>query len=216
MEQWKQHNLIGYMVSNLGRIKSNTKFGEKLIDRERYHMYDRCNKKRVCVKRVTLLKEYWCYEFIKYLDDDEECKEIKNKKGYFITTKGRVWSSRGQCFMKITDSPVHYYHSIGITGTTYMIHQLVGRTFLEDYREGLCILHRDESLPYPEIDFVENLWVGSQNDNMKDCRKKNRLYIKLTPIDIHMIKLISPSYTQKQLGKMYGVHRSTIIKYITS
>jgi len=26
-------------------------------------------------------------------EDDEECKELKDYPGYFITTKGRVWSS---------------------------------------------------------------------------------------------------------------------------
>ena len=45
---------------------------------------------------------------------------------------------------------------------------------MPEYEEGMLILHKDEALPFPEINYVENLWCGTQSDNRKDCVKKGR------------------------------------------
>ena len=54
------------------------------------------------------------------------------------------------------------------------IHTLVGRHFCEDYKQGLFILHKDETLPYPQINYLPNLFVGTQKDNVDDKFAKGR------------------------------------------
>jgi hypothetical protein len=115
------------------------------------------------------------YDFIQYLDDNEECKELKDYPGYFITTKGRVWSTirkTGKWLSLYKQDK--YYYGVTVAGGNKLIHQLVGRNFLPEYKQGLCILHKDESLPYPEINYIENLYVGTKKDNTIDRNLKNR------------------------------------------
>jgi hypothetical protein len=104
----------------------------------------------------------------------EECKEFR--PGYFITTKGRCYNAKKQKFMVFRldtkrgwgENDYYYRNWIGYA------HTLVGRSFLEDYEPGKFILHKDETLPYPQINYVENLWVGTNSDNMKDMWDKQR------------------------------------------
>ena len=118
------------------------------------------------------------YNFIHQLEDDEECKELKDYPGYFITTKGRVWSSvkgNGRWLRQYKQG--QYYWGVmigGRNGGNKLIHQLVGRNFLKEYKNGMHILHKDENLNYPEINFANNLYVGTQKDNIIDKNLKNR------------------------------------------
>lgn len=125
------------------------------------------------------------YEFIKYLNEGEECREILPEfPDYFITTHGRVWSNKGQRFLTGVRKEGRrggesYYYRVGMYNTLKQcryryLHTLVGRYLLPEYREGLCILHRDETLSYPEINHIDNLWVGSRSDNLRDMWSKNR------------------------------------------
>ena len=124
------------------------------------------------------------YEWIKHLKDDETAKPIKGFPGYFITDKGRVYSNHSgkflkSCLMSKTKRrPNPYTHQIklGHKVSTH-IHTLVGRHFLSDYEEGLLILHKDETLPFPETHYVENLFCGTQKDNVKDKFEKGRHHI---------------------------------------
>ena len=115
------------------------------------------------------------YEFIKYLEEGEECKELLEYPNRFITTRGRVWCNKHQKWLKqklversCGENSYYYRTWVGYT------HRLVGRYFLPEYKKGLFILHKVETLSYPEINFVENLWVGNNSDNMKDMWRKGR------------------------------------------
>jgi hypothetical protein len=185
METWRQikgYTSPKYYISNLGRVYVDGKRKQFLKPQKhkstsslQVRLFDGVNRKYKKHNIKGLMREYFKFEFIKYLDDDEECKELKDYPGYFITTKGRVWSSFTQKFKTI--HPHHrYYHQlcVGKRGNTHQIHKLVGRTFLEDYKPGLIILHKDETLPYPDIHFLNNLWVGTYQDNVDDMIQKGR------------------------------------------
>lgn len=129
------------------------------------------------VTKSELMRTYWKYDFIKYLDDDEEAKQVKGFPNYFITSKGRVWNHQEQKFQTISKAN-SYYHSVSLTESkvkhTFKIHTLVGRNFIPEYEEGLHILHKQEEMCYPDIHFVDNLWVGSVSDNAQDRENKHR------------------------------------------
>jgi len=111
------------------------------------------------------------------LQEGEVALPIEGFPEYFITNRGRVWSNMSNRWL--TPSPWRrYYYGIIMRkeGKTYArnIHRLVGTHFLPEYKEGLWILHKDETLPYPDIHFVENLWVGTSQQNVIDRDRKGR------------------------------------------
>ena len=59
-----------------------------------------------------------------------------------------------------------YYHT--------RLHTLVGRAFLSDYKQGLLVCHKDETLPPDEINRVENLFIGDHKINGLDMVSKGR------------------------------------------
>ena len=94
---------------------------------------------------------------------------------YSISNYARVWSSlRGGNLIRA------YYHHTYVhrvkLGRKYQrkLHTLVGRAHLPEYKEGLYILHKDETLSYPQIHYADNLWVGTHQDNMTDMATKGR------------------------------------------
>ena len=123
------------------------------------------------------------YAWISELEEGEEAKSITGFPDFFITTFGRVYSRKSCSFIK-AQKQGNYYHSVFLTSPTsyrrrYTIHQLVGRHFLPEWREGLHILHKDETLPYPQIHAIENLWAGTHTENVRDMWSKGRGVSKL-------------------------------------
>ena len=126
---------------------------------------------------ASLMEEAFPFHWIKELEDGEEAKPISGFPGYFITSWGRVYSLHNNKWLKLAFRPPYYYNFyLFQDGKKRKCHShtLVGRNFLPEWREGLFILHRDETLPFPEINFPENLWVGSQKDNVRDAVRKGR------------------------------------------
>ena len=161
------------------------------------------------------------YNFLQELEDQEECKELKDYPGYFITTKGRVWSSKkgnGKWLSQYKQGK--YYWGVMINGNK-LIHQLVGRNFLSEYKNGMHILHKDEDLNYPEINFLNNLYTGTQKDNIIDKNLKNRGRHGGKPhLTIEQIDEIRKMWDNTEgetinkfstkICKLYGVSRTTI------
>ena len=161
------------------------------------------------------------YNFLQELENDEECKELKDYPEYFITTKGRVWSSikgKGRWLSQYKQGK--YYWGVMIGGNK-LVYQLVGRNFLNDYKNGMQILHKNENLNYPNINFLDNLYVGTQKDNIIDKNIKNRGRYggksHLTAKEIDEIKIMWNNTSGETINKfstkvcgLYGVSRTTI------
>lgn len=126
----------------------------------------------------SLMEEVFPYWWIRTLEEGEEVKPVKGFKGYFITNKSRLYSTHTHQWMKPKHKPPYYYQ-VYLFDTSYTkihtyIHTLVGRHFLPEWEEGLFVLHREETLPYPEINFPDNLWIGDSGDNNRDRCLKGR------------------------------------------
>lgn len=165
------------------------------------------------------------YDFIHQLEDGEECKELKDYPGYFITTKGRVWSSikgKGRWLSQYRQGKYYWGVQIGgRSGGNKLIHQLVGRNFLKDYKNGIHILHKNETLDYPYVNFLDNLYIGTQQDNIIDKNIKNRGRYRgkphLTIEQVDQIRLMWNNTKGETVNKFstkicgsYGVSRTTI------
>ncbi len=179
MEYWKTNeNYPKYLLSSNFNVKhirtdnilngNSGTFGYKTIT-----MRDKNNKKK-SFSYTSYMRTFFSYEWIKELQEGEEVKPLKEYSGYFITNRGRVWSMKHYKFLTLHNHN-SYYHLVKIGNEgTHNIHTLVGRYFLPEYREGLFILHKEETLSYPEIHFIENLWIGTKKDNVQDMLMKGR------------------------------------------
>ena len=126
---------------------------------------------------TSLLDEVFPLWWIRELEEGEEAKACYGFPGYYVTTFGRVYSTHQHQWIKLGFlSPYYYQFSLYLEGERKKCysHTLVGRSFLPDWEEGLFILHRDETLSYPEINHPDNLWVGTQKDNVNDAMMKGR------------------------------------------
>ena len=164
-EEWKKSNLKDWIyVSNLGRIWSMKGEGKFLKPRVYEETY------------IQIMVRYFPYEWIKHLDDREEAKPLKKYPGYFITSYGRIWSNIWYKFLSpqiVKNTSCDYYYNVKIGGNTERVSALVGRNFLP-WKDGLFVLHKKETLPYPEINYLNNLWLGTKKDNSIDREEKNR------------------------------------------
>ena len=160
-----------YEISNMGEVRnSKTRKTLTLCIKKNTSCY-KLQRKEVSLSK--LMGENHPYEWIKYLEEGEEVKPLKEYSGYFITSLGRVWSMKHYKFLNPNNFR-SYYYTTKIYDKQVRIHTLVGRAFLPEYREGLFILHKEETLPYPQINYVENLWVGTSADNSRDRERKGR------------------------------------------
>lgn len=177
----------GYIFCNSGNVISLSRSMKPCLIKSKngeYYQY-RVRDKNIKLYQFypsTIQRKFFPYDWIELLYVNEEAKQIKDYPGYYITTKGRIWSMKQYKFItpnKVNKqgnlSSYHYKVVLGLGNNTPRLHTLVGRNFLPDYQEGLHILHKEETLPYPEINYVENLYVGTHRDNMRDImiKKKN-------------------------------------------
>ena len=126
----------------------------------------------------SLLAETWFVDAWKNeLQPGEEWKVVSGYDNYIITSQGRIWSKVRNQWMVVSNSD-DYYWRVGLSKngktTPKLIHTLVGRHFLPDYKEGLQIHHHNEELPFPGINFVGNLWAGTPVENTNDMMIKDR------------------------------------------
>ena len=89
--------------------------------------------------------------------------------------------------------------------------------------KGLVVCHRCDN---PACCNPKHLWVGTQAENLKDCRDKGRARVlsgeehprptaKLTPKQVMDAKrAYANGTTQTALGLKYGVHSSTISRAV--
>ena len=103
----------------------------------------------------------------------------KREASYYVTSYGRVArmsKTKGIKWMTITKStnPNGYYYQVRLPWTTVNVHRLVGSAFLPDFQENLLVCHKQEELPVEYINRVDNLFMGTPSDNLRDAYSKGR------------------------------------------
>ncbi len=166
-----------HFVSNYGRMFQLGKQGRRTAiktfaasNRNPSYLL-RIEGKSTLISLSTIMREHWKFEFIKDLEEGEECKQIMGFPDYYVTNRGRVFSMFAYKWQSI-GKKFNYYFGVTLNRKGKFIHTLVGRHFLPDWQEGLLVCHRDETLPFPELNFVDNLWAGTPSETPKMVSKK--------------------------------------------
>ena len=155
-------------------------------------------------------------------------KDIKNWETYYqVSNLGRVKSvyrtitkSTGEraTFREHMLSPgigKHGYFQVVLQKpglrSNKRVNQLVAEAFIPNPCNLPQACHTDDN---PLNNSVDNLFWGTQDDNMKDKVAKGRQYKKLSIEEIEEIRILTSKkrYGRKKLALQYDVHPDTITK----
>ena len=192
MEIWTcPLDILGYEVSLQGRVK-NTKTGT--IRGGKFTTVP-INGVHSQITPLKIRKLYFHYDGLwkNQLDDGEKVVPLTGFPGYYITSYARVYCEKNDLWITPQNVTNTYYHRFSLrSGGKHVglsLSTQVGRHFLEGYEEGLFICHKDETLPYPQIHSVDNLFLGTPSENHLDLiRKKRCPRQKLTWEDVRFMR----------------------------
>lgn len=106
---------------------------------------------------------------------DERWKRDVNVPDYFVSNKGRVWSSISNSFVEGTPTGHCGHIDISIQRNGVRIHKylhrMVAEAFIPNPNHYPIVRHLDDD---PTNNYADNLAWGTQMDNMHDCIKNGR------------------------------------------
>ncbi|TES48061.1 HNH endonuclease signature motif containing protein [Shouchella lehensis] len=155
---------------------------------------------------------------------------IRGNDGYYIDDQGNVYSEwvnkgihglvRSKSLRKLKGSK----HKHGYTmfrfkrnGKAHLLHRLVIESFVGPIPEGMVVCHKND---IPSDNRLDNLYIGTQRQNMSDSIKLNRFpsgykngQSKLSQNDvrkIRRIKELNPELPNRVIAGRFGVSRKVI------
>jgi hypothetical protein len=115
--------------------------------------------------------------------------------------------------------------NIGIGGRaskrTLLVTRVVWELTYGPIPEGMLVCHNCPHGDNPACVNPAHLWLGTQKQNMEDCRAKGRLrprfrpgeahpQAKLSPADIEAICLLRGVMPQREIARRFGIQKNTV------
>jgi hypothetical protein len=194
-EEWKlitELTHYPFYFSNLGRMKGG-RYNRIIKLKQQHYEFsmgvDENNKRLyTTLFQKDLYNKYFPYEWIKDLEEGEECREHPTHKGYYLTTKGRCFSTHMWEWCEIGLVKGFPYPRITIHRKPKLIHILLCETFIPNPHNLPMVLHKNDI----KTDYrLENLYWGEVKQNYQDSVKNGRRTTK--------------SYTLSYKGKTISV-----------
>jgi hypothetical protein len=113
------------------------------------------------------------------------------------------------------------YGSIRAKGKTVLAHRLAWEIWNGEIQEDMCVCHRCDNTSCVN---PEHLFLGTQKDNMKDCKFKDRMHRNVAKTRrcklsyeqvIEIKKLFEDGVSRKDLMVKYTVSQTCIAKIVT-
>jgi len=162
------------------------------------------------------------------MEQKEQWMEIEDYPDYSVSSFGNVFSSKSNKQLKIQKC-TNKYLFVGLCNNgkvkQFRVHRLVACTFLKKpLNTSLCVCHKDDN---PRNNNIDNLFFGTQKENLMDMYKKGRGPIhdhngeknpgsKLNIDDVKKIRKMGDLgiMPNTKIAKIYGVGSTCIDKII--
>ncbi len=136
---------------------------------------------------APLVGEYGYYGDYVYPEDfrsgsdeylDEQWMPIDDNPAYWVSTHGRVWSSKSQSFIKPKRLDRHGHLGVSLYNTKHdvkyrYLHRLMAKAFIDNRENHPVVRHLDDEV---DNNYIDNLAWGTQKDNMRDCISNGHFY----------------------------------------
>lgn len=147
---------------------------------------------------------------------------ISDFPGYYVTVDGKVYSRKNNRHGYLKDYHLLKTKYTKHDGRPYVtlrnpklgirrlakVHRLVALAYIPNPENKPCVCHKDNN---PLNNHVDNLYLGTQAENMSQMRLDKRDYRKVS-IRAHrrVIRLKSLGWSSSRIGKRFKVNRTRI------
>lgn len=147
---------------------------------------------------------------------------ISDFPGYYVTVDGKVYSRKNNRHGYLKDYHLLKTKYTKHDGRPYVtlrnpklgirrlakVHRLVALAYIPNPENKPCVCHKDNN---PLNNHVDNLYWGTQAENMSQMRLDKRDYRKVS-IRVHrrVIRLKSLGWSSSRIGKRFKVNRTCI------
>lgn len=151
---------------------------------------------------------------------------ISDFPGYYVTVDGKVYSRKNNRHGYLKDYHLLKTKYTKHDGRLYVtlrnpklgirrlakVHRLVALAYIPNPENKPCVCHKDNN---PLNNHVDNLYWGTQAENMSQMRLDKRDYRKVS-IRAHrrVIRLKSLGWSSSRIGKRFKVNRTCINKIL--
>ena len=108
---------------------------------------------------------------------DEQWLPIEDNPDYWVSTHGRVWSSRSQMFIKPKRLDRQGHLGIAMSHGNHAsyryLHRLMAQAFIPNPNRYSIVRHLNDN---KDDNTIENLAWGTQKDNHRDCVENGNAY----------------------------------------
>ena len=124
---------------------------------------------------------------------------------YEVSNLGNVRLKENKKILKQYKCRGYMYVGLYYEGKTRnkRVHRLVAKTFLDNYTDKCVVMHLDNN---PSNNNVNNLKCGTQKENIQQCLREGRLYVKAKKIKQYdrNMNFIKEWETQQDIKKELG------------
>ena len=137
---------------------------------------------------------------------------IRGFPGYHVTKHGKVYRKGSGKWSLLPIKKWGNNYVVNLTNSykrrTFIVARLVAMTYIPNPENKPCVCHKDNN---PLNNHVDNLYWGTQAENMSQMRLDKRDYRKVS-IRAHrrVIRLKSLGWSSSRIGKRFKVNRTCI------
>lgn len=140
-------------------------------------------------------------------------RAIPGYPGYYATIEGDILKKRGKSFFKLTPSKVHNgYYTVKIIHRI-KVHRLMALTFIPNPNKYPIVCHKDNN---PTNNRVENLYWGTQKENMRQMVADNRQRkSKVIQYKQKVLELHNNGFSTSEIMGALGLSKTSVRRLIT-
>lgn len=159
------------------------------------------------------IKNHHLYHTFTY---EQAFKQVNGFPHYVLFIDGTIFSDYGFHYTKVKTRLMTGYIYVDLNNNnkrkTYTIHRLIAEHFIDNTNNFPCVLHKNDD----KLDnTLENLYFGTQKDNMCDKFKNGRHIVRIpdvTKTAIYETINLFPNISTADLSRRFGISTGSVRK----